>query len=288
MINTILIVGAGTMGSGIAQSCAQYGLLTSLTDTSADALARARASISHSLRRLADKDQLREPPETIAARIHFLDGLQTAAPPDLAIEAVTENFEIKATVFAHLDRLCPPHALLASNTSAIPISRISTCTARPDKVVGLHFFNPVPLMQAVEVVRAAATSDATFEAAVSFVRVLGKEPIAVQRDVPGFLINRINLPSTLEAMRLVEQGVGSVQDIDKGMRLALGRRMGIFETGDLVGLDVTLGALTAMHEETGDARWAPPEILRDKVAAGHLGRKTGRGWYDYDADGKRK
>jgi len=178
--------------------------------------------------------------------------------------------------------------LIASNTSAIPITELAAVTNRPEKVLGLHFFSPVPMMQAVEVIKGAATQDDTAAAGKDFVLQIGKEPIMVNRDVAGFVINRINFPSTIEAMNLVEQGVASVEDIDKGLRLAAGRRMGIFETGDMVGLDVTYGAMKAMYEETGDPRWYPPLLLRRKVKAGHLGRKTGKGWYEYNDDGSRK
>jgi 3-hydroxybutyryl-CoA dehydrogenase len=187
-----------------------------------------------------------------------------------------------------MDRLASPQALLATNTSAISITDLAASTARPEKVLGLHFFSPVPMMEAVEVVRGLCTSDETCAAGQTFVEALHKVPILVQRDVPGFLINRINLPSNLEAMRLVEAGVGTVEDIDRGMRLCTGRKMGPFETGDLVGLDVTYGALLALYEETRDPRWYPPLILRRKVKAGQLGRKTGKGWYEYSADGSRK
>lgn len=161
-------------------------------------------------------------------------------------------------------------------------------TARPESVLGLHFFSPVPMMAAVEVVRGQFTADEVFAAARKFVESIGKEPILVHKDVPGFLINRINFRAILEAIRLVEMGVGTVEDIDKGLRLASGRKMGIFETGDMVGLDVTCGALTAIYDETKDPEWFPPAILRRKVLAGHLGRKTGKGWYEYNSDGTRK
>jgi 3-hydroxybutyryl-CoA dehydrogenase len=161
-------------------------------------------------------------------------------------------------------------------------------TDRPENVLGIHFFSPVPMMQAVEVIKGIATSDETASVGKRFVEQIGKEPIMVNRDVAGFVINRINFPSTIEAMRLVEEGVATVADIDKGLRLGAGRKMGIFETGDMVGLDVTYGAMMAIHQETGDPRFYPPLLLRRKVKAGHLGRKTGKGWYDYDADGKKK
>jgi len=178
--------------------------------------------------------------------------------------------------------------VIASNTSAIPITELAAATHRPEKVIGLHFFNPVPLMQVVEVVRGAVTTDETMDRGKAFVMQIKKEPIMVNRDVAGFVINRINYPSSIEAMRLVEQGVATVEDIDKGLRLGSGRKMGIFEIGDMVGLDVTYGGLMAMYNETGDPKWFPPLLLRRKVKAGHLGRKTGKGWYEYNPDGSRK
>ena len=179
-------------------------------------------------------------------------------------------------------------SLIASNTSAIPITELAAVTRRPEKILGLHFFSPVPMMQAVEVISGAATAGETALKGKEFVLQIGKEPIMVNRDVAGFVINRINFPSAIEAMNLVEQGVATVEDIDKGLRLASGRRMGIFETGDMVGLDITYGAMMAMYHETGDSRWYPPLLLRRKVKAGHLGRKAGKGWYEYNSDGSRK
>jgi 3-hydroxybutyryl-CoA dehydrogenase len=211
-----------------------------------------------------------------------------AGQADLAIEAVFEKLELKQEIFKKLDEVCGPGTLLASNTSAIPITELATVTKHPERVLGLHFFSPAPMMEAVEVIRGALTTDETVSMGRGFVLKIGKEPIMVNRDVAGFLINRINYPSTLEAMRMVEEGVGTVEDIDKGLRLASGRRMGIFETGDMVGLDVTYNALMSMYHETGDPRWFPPMILRRKITAGHLGRKTGRGWYEYNPDGSKK
>jgi 3-hydroxybutyryl-CoA dehydrogenase len=201
---------------------------------------------------------------------------------------VFENLDLKREVFKKLDQTCGSETLVASNTSAIPITELAGVTTRPDKVLGLHFFSPVPMMQAVEVIKGMVTSEETALKGRGFVLQLGKEPIMVNRDVAGFVINRINLPANMEAMRMVEQGVATVEDIDKGLRLAAGRKMGIFETGDMVGLDVTYGALMAMYKETGDPRWYPPLLLRRKIKAGHLGRKTGKGWYEYNSDGSRK
>jgi 3-hydroxybutyryl-CoA dehydrogenase len=237
--------------------------------------------------KLIEKGKLTEKKETIIDRITVINDLEPAKDVDLAIEAVFEHLELKQQIFEKLDRICAARTLLASNTSAIPISELAAVTRRPGNVLGLHFFSPVPMMQVVEVIKGITTTSSTIEMGQAFVKAIGKEPIMVNRDVAGFVINRINFPSAIEAMRLVEQGVATVEDIDKGLRLGLGRKMGIFETGDMVGLDVTYGALMAMFKETGDSRWYPPLLLRRKVKAGHLGHKTGVGWYRYDKDGKK-
>ncbi len=275
------------MGSGIAQVCAQAGLSVTLFDVSPEALERAQKSIAWSCGKLIEKGKADGPLEEVMARLAFSHELAPAAEADLVIEAVFENLAVKREVYEQLDGIVDAQTLVASNTSAIPISKLAAYLSAPERFLGLHFFSPVPMMQAVEVIRGSQTSQETFAAGRGFVEAIGKEPIMVHRDVAGFVINRINFPSSIEAMRLVEEGVTTVEDVDKGLRLASGRRMGIFETGDMVGLDVTYGALMATYEETRDPRWWPPQILRRKVTAGHLGRKTGRGWYRYDKDGNR-
>jgi len=287
-IKNVLVVGSGLMGSGIAQVCAQASVQVSLHDVSKDVLANAIKNIDWSVSKFIEKGKLGEDRDSIMARIRLITDIKDGRDVDLVIEAVFENIELKREIFQKIDQICRPDALIASNTSAIPITELAAVTDRPEKILGLHFFSPVPMMQAVEVIKGAVTADETADRGKKFALQIGKEPIMVNRDVAGFVINRINFPSTIEAMNLVEQGVASVQDIDKGLRLAAGRRMGIFETGDMVGLDVTYGAMKAMYEETGDPRWYPPLLLRRKVKAGHLGRKAGKGWYEYDADGTRK
>jgi 3-hydroxybutyryl-CoA dehydrogenase len=284
----VLVVGSGTMGSGIAQVCAQAGIRVFLMDAAQELVQKALENINWSVGKLAEKGKLKESQETVMARIQAINELQFAEGVDLAIEAVTENIEIKKNVFSEIDRILKSDALIASNTSAIPITELACATRRPERFLGMHFFNPVPLMQVVEVVRGAVTTQETMSKGKEFVVKIGKEPIMVNRDVPGFVINRINYPASIEAMNLVEQGVVSVEDIDKGLRLGSGRKMGIFEIGDMVGLDVTYNGLMAMYHETGDPKWFPPLLLRRKVKAGHLGKKTGKGWYDYLADGSRK
>ena len=287
-IQKVFIAGSGLMGSGIAQVCAQAGIQVFITDIHQDILNRALKNISWSLSKFIEKGKVSENLETVMSRIRTSMDFTAGGQVDLAIEAVFERLDLKQEVFRKLDEICRPETLLASNTSAIPITELAALTKRPEKIFGLHFFNPVPMMDVVEVIKGVRTSEEAMQTGVHFVRTIGKEPIRVERDVPGFLLNRINLIGYVEAIRLLEQGIGTVSDIDKGVRLAFGRRMGPFETGDLVGLDVSYGALTAIYEESKDIRYYPPQLLRHKVKAGELGRKTGRGWFEYNSDGTRK
>ncbi len=275
-VKKVIVVGSGLMGSGIAQVCAQAGIKVFLNDVSQEALNKAIKAIEWSVVKFIEKGKLIEEKQAIIERITPIKDLSKAKNVDLAIEAVFEQLELKQQIFERLDQLCGPNTLFASNTSAIPISDLAAVTDRTDKVLGLHFFSPVPMMQVVEVIKGIATGDDSARAGRDFVKKIGKESIMVNRDVPGFAINRINFPSAIEAMKLVEQGVVSIEDVDKGLRLGLGRKMGIFETGDMVGLDVTYGALMAMYKETGNPRWYPPLLLRRKVKAGQLGRKQAK------------
>ena len=286
-IAKVFIVGSGLMGSGIAQVCASAGLPVTLCDSDPAALDKALKSIAWSVGKLVEKGKVAGTVAEIMARVATAGEVGACAGHDLVIEAVFENLALKRQIFQAMDAAADAHALLASNTSAISISELAAVTKRPSLVLGLHFFSPVPMMAAVEVVRGMFTTDEVMEAGRAFALAIGKEPIMVQKDVPGFLINRINFPATLEAMRLVEMGVATVEDVDKGLRLASGRKMGIFETGDMVGLEVTHGALLAIYEETKDPRWFPPAILRRKIAAGHVGKKAGKGWYLYDQQGNK-
>ncbi len=270
------------MGSGIAQVCAQAGIQVYLNDISQDRLDHAVKNISWSVSKLIEKGKVGAGLQSIMSRIRADTELAAPVKVDLAIEAVFERLELKKEVMANLDIICPSEILLASNTSAIPITELACATKRPEKVLGLHFFNPVPLMEVVEVVKGAKTSEETMQTGVSFIRDIGKEPVRVESDIPGFLLNRINLVSYVEAIRLLQQGIATVEDIDKGSRLAFGRKMGPFETGDLVGLDVSYQALMAIYEKSQDERYYPPQLLRRKVKIGELGRKTNCGWYKYD------
>ncbi|HDZ89628.1 MAG TPA: 3-hydroxyacyl-CoA dehydrogenase family protein [Deltaproteobacteria bacterium] len=287
-VDRVFIVGSGLMGSGIAQVCAQSGIEVFLYDIDAENLRKALKSIEWSANKFFEKGKIEEDAATVVERIRTVSDFSRAGEADLFIEAVFERLKLKQEIFQKMDEAARPGALIASNTSAIPITELAAVTGRPEQVLGLHFFSPVPMMAAVEVIKGIATTDETAGRGRDFVCQVGKEPIMVNRDVAGFVINRINFPSTIEAMNLVEQGVATVEDIDKGLRLASGRKMGIFETGDMVGLDVTYGAMMAMYQETCDSRFYPPLLLRRKVKAGHLGRKTGKGWYEYNEDGTRK
>jgi len=287
-ISKVLIIGGGLMGSGIAQVCAQAGISVFITDINQEILNRALKNIAWSVGKFIEKGKVKENLEAIAGRIRTGTDFSAAANMDLAIEAVFEKLELKHEIFKKLDEVCGPETVLASNTSAIPITEIAALSKKPEKVLGLHFFNPVPMMDVVEVIKGVRTSEETMRAGIDFVKSIGKVPIRVESDVPGFLLNRINLVGYLEAIHLLEQGIGTVEDIDKGVRLAFGRRMGPLETGDLVGLDVSYGALSAIYEESKDVRFYPPQLLRRKVKAGELGRKTGRGWYEYNPDGSKK
>ena len=287
-ISKVLIIGGGLMGGGIAQVCAQAGINVLITDINQEILNRALKNIAWSVSKLIEKGQVKESLESIMGRIRVSTGWENASQVDLAIEAVFEKLELKHEIFKRLDEVCGLETVLATNTSAIPITEIAAVSKRPEKILGLHFFSPVPMMEAVEIIKGVRTSEETMQAGIDFVRSIGKEPIRVESDVPGFLLNRINLVGYVEAILLLEQGIGTVEDIDKGVRLAFGRRMGPLETGDLVGLDVSYGALTAIYEESKDVRYYPPQLLRRKVKSGELGRKTGRGWYEYNPDGSKK
>jgi 3-hydroxybutyryl-CoA dehydrogenase len=276
------------MGGGIAQVCAQAGLDVRLIDVDPAQVEKSLAEIAWSVSKLVAKGKLHEPQETILKRVRPSRDYSEAAGAQVAIEAVFERLDLKQEVFRELDAHCTLGALLATNTSAIPITELAAVTKRAPQVLGLHFFNPVPLMQAVEVVRGLETAKETMAAGIAFVKALGKSPVRVENDLAGFLLNRINLVSYVEAIRLLEQGAGTAADIDRGVRCAFGRPMGPFETGDMVGLDVSFGALSAIYAESGDSRFRPPRLLQRKVKAGQLGRKTGRGWYTYDKEGKKQ
>jgi 3-hydroxybutyryl-CoA dehydrogenase len=258
-----------------------------MRDLSEDILEKGLKAIQWSVGKMVEKGKVRGTVEGIMNRIKPTTNLSSAENADFVFEAIIEDLETKKALFSELDGICPEQAIFATNTSAIPITKIAGATRRGARFVGTHFFSPVPMMGIIEIVRGLLTSDETVEIAEHLGKSLGKETLRVNRDVAGFALNRINFPSTIEAIRLVEAGVVNVEDVDKGMRLGFGRPMGLFEVSDLTGLDVALNAMNAVYEETQDEKFHPPMLLQRKVEIGHLGRKTGIGWYRYDEEGKK-
>jgi 3-hydroxybutyryl-CoA dehydrogenase len=283
-VTRVGVLGCGLMGSGIAQVAATAGFPTVVRDVTQPLLERGRAGICRSLDKLVEKARL-DPAAREAALegLTFTTDLGALADRDLVIEAVTEDLALKNGLWRELDALCPPATLFASNTSSLAIAQMAAATGRPDRFVGLHFFNPVPLMPLVEVVRGVTTSAESFERALEFARRLGKEPI-VARDRSGFIVNLLLVPYLLDAVRALERGVGTTADIDRGMQLGCGHPMGPFALLDFVGLDTTLRIGEIMFEEYREPRYAPPPLLRRMVVAGLHGRKTGKGFYDYASD----
>jgi 3-hydroxybutyryl-CoA dehydrogenase len=272
------------MGSGIAQAAAVAGLATTFRDVEDGLLARGEEAILKSLGKLVEKGKLEVAGRQGALdRLTFTTDLDDLTGSDLIIEAVTEDLQVKNELWRALDRLCPAETIFASNTSSLSIGDMAAATDRADRFVGLHFFNPVPLMPLVEVVRAVSTSDTTFEHAMTFARRLGKEPIAT-RDRSGFVVNRLLVPYLLDAVRALEQGVASTADLDRGMQLGCGHPMGPLMLLDFVGLDTTVRIAEIMFDEYREPRFAPPPLLRRMVTAGLRGRKSGRGFYDYASD----
>ncbi len=284
-IRRVFIAGAGIMGGGIAQVAAAAGLAVTLYDVSADAVRRSLEKVRWSLGKLHAKGQLTEPVEAVLARVRSATDLAAAADAELVIEAVPEREELKRELFRRLDVICPAGVIFASNTSAIPITRLAEATGRAAEFCGLHFFNPVPMLALVEVVRGAATSGATIERVMGFARQLGKEPVLVQRDQTGFIVNRILGAAIGEAVRILESGQASAADIDKAMRLGCAWKMGPLETADLAGLDVLLHMYEAMQQYEANPVLAPPAELKRLVAAGRLGRKSGGGFYPAPSPG---
>ncbi len=282
MAQQVAVIGAGLMGGGIAQVAAAAGYDVVLRDVTPEALERGLGSIRSSYAKFVEKGRMAEADADAAlGRIATTTDLDAAAGADLVVEAVFETLEVKAEVFRELDRLCKDGAVLASNTSAIPITSIAAVTRRPESVVGTHFFSPVPLMRLCEVVRGYKTSDAAVAAAREFAEGVGKTVVVVNRDVAGFVTTRLISALAMEAVRLLESGVASAEDIDTACRLGFGHAMGPLETIDLTGVDIMLNAASNIYADTQDETFAAPELLRRMVAAGDLGRKSGRGFYDH-------
>ena len=282
MSRTLAVIGAGLMGSGIAQVAAQAGWDVTLRDLEDAALKRATDGIARSYDRFVAKDRLsREDADAALARITTTTDLDAAADADIVVEAVFERIEIKNEVFTALDKLCKDGAVLATNTSALPITEIAAVTARPEAVVGTHFFSPVPMMQLCELVRGRKTSDETLAAAREFAEGVGKTCIVVNRDVAGFVTTRLIAALAVEAVKLVESGVATAEDVDIACKLGFGHAMGPLATLDLTGVDVLVHAAQNIYRDTRDPKFAPPEMLLRMVAAGELGRKSGQGFYTY-------
>src|SRR5712691_4875046 len=283
-IKRVGVLGSGLMGSGIAQVAAAAGYDTTVRDVSQQIWDKARATIEKSLAKFVEKRKITVPDrDAILKRLHFTTTTADLKTCDIVVEAVTEDLDLKNAMWKELDSLCGPATIFASNTSSLTIAAMAAATKRGDRFVGLHFFNPVPLMPLVEVVRTVTTAAETFKRAFAFAKSLGKEPVAA-KDNSGFIVNLLLVPYLLDAIRAVERGVGSVPDIDKAMQLGCGHPMGPLTLLDFVGLDTTYKIAEIMFAEYREAKYAPPPLLRRMVLAGLNGKKSGRGFYDYSVD----
>ena len=279
-INNIFVIGAGTMGSGIAQTAAVAGYQVTMMDVVPEQLALAKAAIAKSVDKLAAKGMLDEQQSVGIDQITYVENFENVPGADFVIEAATENPELKLKIYAELDSLARPEVILASNTSSISLTKIAAVTDRPDKMIGMHFFNPVPLMRLVEVIRGLATSDQTMDTTVELARKMGKEPVEAN-DSPGFISNRILCPMINEAIFTLQDGVGTVEAIDEVMKLGMNHPMGPLALCDLIGLDVVLFIMEVLQRDLGQDKYRPAPMLRTMVDAGYLGRKSGKGFYAY-------
>ena len=280
-ITTVGIIGAGTMGNGIAQACATSGIQVVMVDISDAAVAKGIATVSGSLERLLKKEKITVADRDAAlARIKGSTSYEDLKLAQLVIEAATENQDLKIKILKQIDAIVPADVIVASNTSSISITKLAAVTSRPDRFIGMHFFNPVPMMALVEIIRGLQTSDATHDAVHAMAKTLGKTPITV-KNAPGFVVNRILVPMINEALFVLSEGLATAEDIDAGMKLGCNQPIGPLALADMVGLDVCLAVMEVYLSEFGDSKYRPCPLLREMVAAGRLGRKTGRGVYQY-------
>ena len=280
-INTVGIIGAGTMGNGIAQACAVCGLNVVMVDINEAAVAKGVATVAGSLERLIKKEKISAAERDAAlARIKGSTSYEDLKSAQLVIEAATENYELKVKILKQIDAIVPPDVIVASNTSSISITKLAAVTSRAERFIGMHFFNPVPMMALVEIIRGLQTSDETHDAVQAMAKALGKTPITV-RNAPGFVVNRILVPMINEAFFVLAEGLATAQDIDAGMKLGCNQPIGPLALADMVGLDVCLAVMEVYLSEFGDSKYRPCPLLKEMVAAGRLGRKSGRGVYQY-------
>ncbi|WP_411679467.1 3-hydroxybutyryl-CoA dehydrogenase [Clostridium thailandense] len=277
----ICVLGAGTMGAGIAQAFAAKGYEVVLRDIKDEFVERGIYGIKKGLSKLVTKGKMaQEDADAIANRIKGTTDLNLAADCDLVVEAAVENMEIKKQIFGDLDKICKAETILASNTSSLSITEVAAATNRPDRVIGMHFFNPAPVMKLIEIIKGMATSEETFAAIKELSIAIGKEPVEVA-EAPGFVVNKILVPMINEAVGIFAEGIASAEDIDKAMMLGANHPMGPLALGDLIGLDVCLAIMDVLYKETGDTKYRAHSLLRKYVRAGYLGRKTGRGFFNY-------
>ena len=281
-IKTIGVLGAGQMGGGIAQVASQAGYGVLLADTSKDVAEKGRLRIANQLKKLVEKGKIQDADaQKIMSGIHAVDGIKDFKGCELVIEAVAENAQLKFQIFKQLDEICPKEAVLATNTSSISVSAIAAQTKRPEKIVGMHFMNPVPLMKLIEGIRGLQTSDETYKTVKTVSEKMGKVVVEV-KDMPGFAVNRILIPMLNEAITVLNEGIASVEDIDAAMKLGTNQPMGPLTLADFIGLDTVLAIMEVLYQGLGDPKYRPSPLLRQYVSAGWLGKKSGRGFYRYD------